>query len=161
MHPEVLDWVGLWATTEPISVLDIGGRDLNGSTRPLFPNADYTALDLRPGPGVDVVADATTWVPDRVWDLVLCTEVFEHTPDWPQVCKTAFAACRPGGRFVVTCAGPGRAPHSGIAATGLTPGEYYANLSTQELHAGLAAAGWSEVRVERLRLDLRGTAVKQ
>lgn len=156
----MIDWVGRWATDEPVTVLDIGGRDLNGSTKSLFPNASHTVLDLRPGPGVDIVADAATWAPDRAYDLVLCTEVFEHTPDWALICKTAFAACRAGGRFIVTCAGPGRAPHSGIEATAIRPGEYYGNLSKQDLHDGLLAAGWSDVVVERLRLDVRATAVK-
>lgn len=160
MHPEVIQWVEQWATDEPVTVLDIGGRDLNGSTRSLYPNSDYTVIDIRPGDGVDIVADASTWNPDREYDLVLCTEVFEHTPDWPQICKTAFAACKPGGRFVITCAGPGRAPHSAISATGLQPGEYYGNLSRPELEQGLLAAGFTDVRVERLRLDLRGTGVK-
>ena len=49
MHPEVIDWVRQWATNQPITVLDIGGRDLNGSTRDLFPNADYTELYIAVG----------------------------------------------------------------------------------------------------------------
>jgi trans-aconitate methyltransferase len=109
---------------------------------------------------VDIVADATTWTPDREYDVIVCTEVFEHTPDWRQICKTAGAACRRGGRIVVTCAGPGRHPHSGVEATALQPGEYYANVSKVELSEALAAVGWRHVVVERLRLDTRGTAVK-
>lgn len=160
MHPEVIEWVSRYGTDETVTVLDIGGRDLNGSTRSLFPNADYTSLDIRPGDGVDIVADASTWTPDREYDLVLCTEVFEHTPDWQEICRTAHKATRPGGRFVVTCAGPRRAPHSGISATGLQPGEYYQNLDAAGLRGGLEGAGWSDVMVEQLGRDLRATAVK-
>src|SRR5690242_21675018 len=85
MHEAVLNWVAQFRTDEDLAVLDIGGRDLNGSTRPLFPNANpYHVLDLRPGPNVDIVADAATWdfrseqTRDGKWrgpyDLVLRTE---------------------------------------------------------------------------------------
>lgn len=156
----MLQWVSRWATGEPITVLDMGGQDLNGSCRGLFPAADYTVLDIADGPGVDVVADAATWTPGRAYDLVLSTEVFEHTPDWAAICRTAHAACRPGGVFVVTCAGPGRYPHSGRAATGLQPGEYYQNLDVDGLRGGLDGAGFTEVHVQQAGLDLQASARK-
>lgn len=158
MHPEVLGWVSRWRTSEPITVLDIGGQDMNGSCRRLFPRADYTCLDLVDGRGVDVVADAATWIPDRAYDLVLCCEVFEHTPEWAAMCRTAFAACRPGGVLVVTCAGPGRASHSGRAATEIQPGEYYKNLDVAGLRGGLESAGFAEVHVQQVGLDLQASA---
>src|SRR6266508_301412 len=143
MHPEVLEWVGRWATDEPTSVLDIGGRDVNGTPRPLFPAASYTVLDARPGVNVDVVADAATWTPDREYDLVLCTEVFEHTAVWRE-----------------TCAGPGRSPHSAIEATDLQPGEQYANIEPDELDKALLDAGFARVHVEQAGLDVRAEAVR-
>lgn len=158
MHPEVLAWVSQWATDEPITVLDMGGQDLNGSCRGLFPAAEYVALDVAPGTGVDIVADAATWIPDRAYDLVLSTEVFEHTPDWSAMCKTAFEACRPGGVFVVTCAGPGRHPHSGRIAGPIQPGEYYQNLDVAGLRGGLEGAGFAEVHVQQAGQDLQASA---
>lgn len=160
MHPEVIEYVQRYATDDAVTVLDIGGRDLNGSTRSLFPLADYTVLDIREDPEVDIVADAATWTPSREYDLVLCTEVFEHTPDWRDIIVTAHAALKPGGRLVVTCAGPGRAPHSAIAATGLQPGEYYQNVHPDEMRHALEFAGFGGIEVERLRRDVRATAVK-
>lgn len=158
MHPEVLQWVSRWATSEPITVLDIGGQDMNGSCRHLFPAAEYVSLDIAAGRGVDVVADAATWTPDRAYDVVVCCEVFEHTPEWPAMCKTAFEACRAGGVFVATCAGPGRHPHSGRAATPLQPGEYYQNLDVAGLCGGLKSAGFAEVHIQQAGLDLRASA---
>lgn len=163
MHAEVLQWVKRWATDESISVLDIGGRDVNGTCRELFPQASYTVLDALPGPNVDILANAAEWNPDgRRWDLVLCTEVFEHTPDWRGICEAAYQACRLGGRFVVTCATGDRSPHSAIAATDLQPGEHYANVTPQELGEALAAAGFAEVELQVIRngLDLQATAVR-
>lgn len=160
MHPEVLEWVRRFATDEPVVVLDIGGRDMNGSCRALFPNSTYVSLDIADGCGVDVVADAATWVPDRAYDVVVCAEVFEHTPVWPAMCGTAYAACRPGGVFVVTCAGPGRHPHSGRCAGPLQPGEYYRNLDVADLRSKLEDAGFGEVQVRQSDLDLQASAVR-
>jgi len=150
MHPEAMAWVARYATDEPVSVLDLGGRDINGSPRGLFPNAtSYTVLDVQMAEGVDIAADAATWDPNgRRWDLVLATELFEHTDQWPAVCVTAYKALRPGGRFVVTTAAPGRPPHSGIDGGPLHFGEYYANVQPEQLREVLGAAGFTDVTVD-------------
>jgi SAM-dependent methyltransferase len=150
LHPEAWQWVMKFATDEHITVLDIGGRDINGSPRILFPNAVYTVLDLLPGKNVHIVADAATWNPPLLWDLVLATEVFEHTPDWPKICATAWWALRPGGRFVVTTAGPGRLEHSGIDGMGrLHPGEWYQNIEPGQLEAALKEVGFVDVVIDQ------------
>ena len=148
MHPEALDWVRRHATDEPVTVLDLGGRDNNGSPRGLFPAAEYRVLDLTDGPDVDVVADAAAWTPDREYDVVVCTEVFEHTAAWPAICRTAFAALRPGGRFVATMAGPGRPAHGAWGEPAPGPGEHYANVDPDALRAALADAGFAEITVD-------------
>lgn len=169
MHEAVLSWVGQFRSAEDLSVLDIGGRNLNGSTRHLFPNASpYHVLDLHPGPNVGIVADAATWTPvfdfpagEAGYDLVVCTEVFEHTSRWPEILGTALKALRPGGWFIFTCAGPGRPQHSGITAVWeLAPGEWYKNVSPEEIAEVLHAQGWTEIVVRQLGLDTQGKAVK-
>lgn len=145
MHAEAYDWVRRYAGA-PATVLDIGGRDVNGSCRPLFPDADYLVLDLRLGVNVDIVADAATWTPHRSFALVVCTEVFEHTALWREICATAYKACAPGGRFIATMAGPGRPPHSAVdGGWTLHEGEHYANIDPAELVAVLTACGWQDV----------------
>ena len=49
--------------SEPLSVLDVGSFDVNGTYRDLIPDAwSYVGLDIRPGPNVDVVvADPYNW----------------------------------------------------------------------------------------------------
>jgi SAM-dependent methyltransferase len=142
--------VARYRTDEPVVVLDIGGRNINGSTRGLFPRADYTSLDIVPGDGIDIVADAAIWVPDREYDLVVCTEVFEHTSAWPQIVATAFTALRPGGQFIATMAGPGRMPHSAFDGGPLQPGEYYANVEAGSLRQVLDNAGFADPVVDYL-----------
>lgn len=163
MHLQAHEWVEQFKSTQPITVLDIGGRNINGSVRDLFPNAIYTALDIRPGIGVDVVADASTWTPDREYAVVVCTEVFEHTDTWPQICATAFKASAPKGQFIVTCAGPGRGEHSAIDGQfSLHPGEHYANVAADELAKVLEACGFVDITTEQRTgpCDTRAVAYK-
>lgn len=160
MHKQASDWIGRFASADPIKILDIGGRNINGTAMEHFPNADRTVLDITPGAGVHVVADAATWIPDREFDVVVCAEVFEHTPVWPEICKTAFAALRPGGDFVVTCAGPGRAPHSGHDGRGVRPGEYYGNVDPAYLGIALRLAGFTDLLIDHLGEDVRAHARK-
>ncbi len=162
MHAEVLSWVGQFRTDDDLAVLDIGGRDLNGTTRALFPNANpYHVLDLRPGPNVDFVGDASSWVTMRSYDLVLITEVFEHTPQWPAILHTAWAALRPGGWLIFTCAGPGRPAHSGIEPVqGLIGDEWYANVAPGEIEDVLREQGWTEIETHLRGTDTQGKAVR-
>ncbi|MFJ9387712.1 class I SAM-dependent methyltransferase [Nocardioides sp. NPDC101246] len=162
MHTEALAWVVDYAPAlgDPASVLDIGGRDVNGTPRHLFPSAEYVSLDVLPG--ADITADAATWQPDRLYDAVVCTEVFEHAEHWRDICRTAHKACVPGGALVITCAGPGRALHSGVdGGPALHPGEWYCNVSAAELRDALETAGWTVLACEESGADTRAFATKE
>lgn len=163
MHAEAYAWVEHHRTFQRVAVLDIGGRDINGTVQDLFPNADYTVLDIRPGARVHIIADAATWTPDREYDIVVCCEVFEHTEVWPEICATAYKATAPGGKFVVTCAAPGRGEHSAIDGTGgLHPGEHYANVSADHLGRVLRDCGFVDVITDQRTgpCDTRAVAYK-
>lgn len=152
MHTEAMAWVAEHATDAPVAVLDLGGRNVNGSPRHLFPNATtYRCLDIVAGAGVDIVADAGTWTPDAAYDVVLSTECFEHTENWRDIVAVAFTALRPGGVFIATMAGPGRPLHSGITGEFWTqlPGEFYANVQPAHLRDALTATGFTDVRVSQ------------
>lgn len=149
MHPEAMAWVAKHADPEAKRVLDLGGRDINGSPRDLFPGADvYRTLDILPG--ADITADAATWEPDGEYDVALACEVFEHAVNWRAICATAFAALAPGGLFIATMAGPGRPVHSGVdGGPHLHPGEHYENVHPRDLHEALIAAGFVDVVTDR------------
>lgn len=166
MHEQALSWVAQFRTADELRVLDIGGRDLNGSTRHLFPNANpYHVLDVLPGDNVDFVADAAKWdfrsAGVGPYDLVVCTETFEHAEHWRSIIATAYAILRPGGWLIFTCAGPGRPPHSGVAAVWeLSPGEWYANVSAADIALELKNQGWDDIEVRQVGLDTQGKAIK-
>lgn len=134
-------------------VVDLGGRDVNGSTRDLFPLAEWVAVDQWDGLGVTIVADAARWTPDRAYDVAVSTEVLEHTPDWPFVLRTMFLALRPGGAAIVTAASRGRRPHSAVDGCEVRPGEWYANLDHAVLHDALVELGFVDVDVEYCFVD--------
>jgi SAM-dependent methyltransferase len=157
MHDAAFQWVARHAAGS--SVVDAGGRNVNGTVRSLFPGARFTSVDVRPGDGVDVVADFATWEPDELVDTVVCTEVAEHTPDWPLLVQRAAGLLLPGGRFIFTAAGPGRAPHSAEDGGPVRHGEHYENIDPAAL-ASVLAEFFAEVTVDVLEDDVRAVAVK-
>lgn len=163
MHPEASQWVADNAPHEHDSVLDIGGRNINGTARDHFPRASvYRSVDIQPGPAVDIVANAAEWTPDQEYDVVVCTEVFEHTDQWRQICETAFDALKPGGKFITTMAGPGRTPHSAVdGGPTLHPGEYYGNVDPDDLRDCLDEIGFQHYLVDQSGLDVRAVAYKE
>jgi SAM-dependent methyltransferase len=147
------------ATVEPRTVLEIGSLDVNGSVRPLFPNANYHGLDVVEGPGVDEVADAADWRTSTQFDLVISTEVLEHAARWRDVVTNAWGALAPGGSLLMTCATDPRPPHSAVDGWELRPGEWYANVGpgeVTELARSLCPACWQvEVALDRGDLYFR------
>lgn len=143
MHEAVTRFVAWHASREPVSVLDIGGRDVNGTNRDTFPwVTEWFSVDLREGPAVDLVADAAELNLGRTFDVVICTEVLEHAERWRDIVARAAEHLSTPGQLIITCAAPGRRVHSGITGSNdLEDGEYYANVSADELRAELEAAG--------------------
>ncbi len=160
MHEQVFTWVAAQvagrAGSNP-SVLEVGSLDINGSVRPLFPTAaHYHGLDLVAGAGVDEVADASTWVPPRTYDVVVSAEVLEHAPTWREILAMMWSATAPGGVLLMTCATDPRAPHSAVDGWDVRDGEHYANVAPAAVRA--LATTWSartwSVTVARDRGDL-------
>lgn len=120
------------------SVVEYGGRDVNGGVRDLFDAEQWVSIDVAPGPGVDIVADAAVWRPARPADLVVCCEVLEHTDQGEQIIKNAAASLSPGGRLLLTAACDLRAPHSGVDGGSVRAGEWYRNVDPDELADWLA-----------------------
>ncbi|SDG95214.1 class I SAM-dependent methyltransferase [Klenkia brasiliensis] len=148
MHAEAMGWLTEQAATltDVDTVIDLGGRNINGTPRGLWPAADYTVIDLHPGPGVDVVADCRDWAPDDKVDLVVCAEVLEHTDDVPGVLEAAAGWLRQGGTLLVTAAAEPRAPHSHHDGGPLQPGEHYQNVTRAAL-ADALAHGWYDPEI--------------
>lgn len=152
MHKEARAFCERWQDQIPGHALDIGGRNVNGHCRDLWPNMQWTVLDkdieslsiteYPPSQTHIIQADAITWESDRQYDLVLCTEVLEHTQLWRDICKTAYRALLLDGVLVLTCAGPGRVPHSAVDGAELREGEWYNNIAAVDLYSCLDDLGF-------------------
>lgn len=148
MHHEAFQFVRRVLEQEQIvpgDVVEFGSYNVNGSIRPLFAAArSYTGVDVRPGPGVDVVSRAQDYdAPDSA-DLVVCCEVLEHETDPGGVIAAAGRVLRAGGVLILTAAGEGRAPH-GVDG-GDVGDEPYANITAADLATWLD--DWARYHIE-------------
>ncbi|MBO4335973.1 MAG: class I SAM-dependent methyltransferase [Desulfovibrio sp.] len=69
--------------SHPISVLDVGSCDVNGSYKPLFPKPQfsYVGLDMAAGKNVDIVPRmpySWTEIRDDSYDVIISGQCFEH-----------------------------------------------------------------------------------
>lgn len=153
MHEAAFQWVHL--VTQRVQIprgafLEVGGRNINGTIRPLLEPVfatEYTSIDLHPGPGVDHVGNATLFWPAQPVACVVCCEVLEHAPDAEAICTWAHTVLDLGGLFIVTAASPDRPEHSGIDGGPLQPGEFYRGVSEADLFQWLSP--FTEITMDR------------
>ena len=154
MHREAFSYVELAVhqfDTPPLSVIELGSRNINGSIRALFPRAlregTYVGVDIAPGDDVDIVADAAEYEPLCLVDCVICCEVLEHAANAPSIVRNALRMLKDDGVFIMTCAGDGRKPHSAVDGQGVREGEFYRNVGQQQFLEWCEAAGATSARV--------------
>ena len=97
--------------------MDIGSLDINGNTRFLFEDFEYTGVDIGEGPNVDVVSKGHEFKSER-FDIVISTECFEHDMYYKETLKNCVKLCKAGGMFIFTCASTGRAEHGTARTSG-------------------------------------------
>lgn len=161
MHHEASSWVSWCVAAFDLhgDVLEFGGRYVNGGVRDLIPHDHWLSVDLRSGDGVDVVGNAATVdCGYEGWDVVVSTELLEHTPEGEAICANAYRHLCNGGWLVMTMAGPGRAPHGASGEPRPPAGEHYGNVEPDVLKAWLFAAGFRVFELNTLGTDLRCVA---
>jgi SAM-dependent methyltransferase len=161
MHQEAMQYVSSQVRRRHLNlpgvrVLDLGGRNVNGTPRRLFHRAAaYVAVDIKDGPGVDIVADAADLNLRERFHVVVSTELLEHTPRGAAIVAAAARHLVPGGTFLATMAGPGRAPHGASGEIKPPRGEFYRNVEPEALHGWLRDAGFVAWDVNQFGTDLR------
>lgn len=141
MHPEAHNYVERMVGGRRFKrVLEIGSRDINGTVRDVVSADYYHGIDIVAGPGVDEVADATSYRSEETYDAVICCEVLEHLQNKVGIIDTAQECLRgPGcckhtpGLFIITCATDPREPHSAIDGGPVRDGEWYSNVDPSAL----------------------------
>ena len=136
MHAAAMEWVQRSAPTiaDPLTVLDVGGRDINGNPAHLFhPHSYWEVVDLIDGPRVSWVGDVLDYGSVDPFDIALHLEVAEHTPEWPEHIAHIASLLKADGVLIFTAAGPGREPHSAVDGGPIRPGEHYQNVDPDAL----------------------------
>lgn len=167
MHTQAFHFVQTTlATYEPrprAKVLEIGSYDVNSSAREmlirtLLPGRSYYGIDVRAGPGVDEAIDCADYDGGQAFDFVISTEVMEHMARPKTLIACAWRSLKPGGRLILTAAGPGRWPHGSDG--GAVGTEHYGNIDPGILVDWLD--DWQNVQIEHNQAarDVYATAVK-
>lgn len=95
-----------------MKILEVGSRDVNGSSRNLFDrfNPEYVGIDICKGPGVDVVMDVKELkvkFSHEYFDVVISTEMIEHCYEWQDAIFNMLTVLKPGGILILTTRSPG------------------------------------------------------
>lgn len=164
MHAAALAYIAAHLPPDADRVLEFGSRNINGSPRQVCAASYYVGVDVAPGPGADIVADAAAVrVEPALFDAVVCAEVFEHTDNGScvEMCRNAWEHLGPGGVFVATMAGHGRVEHSAFDGGPLRAGEFYRNVGRDLLSVWLEKAGFDEFSIDVKADDIRCWARRQ
>ena len=136
-------WFSPGVTNQNPTFFEIGSYNVNGSVRPLFARAaSYVGIDVRPGPGVDLVLDVCDadlgMLPFA--DIVVTTETLEHAFHPALLIDAAVAMQRPGGALLLTCASAERAPHACDGGPEVPAHENYHRITLYELERWISAS---------------------
>jgi SAM-dependent methyltransferase len=105
-------------------VLEVGSFDVNGSSRgmiELLAPSSYIGVDMRPGPKVDRICNASDLVVTfgvESFEVVVSTEMLEHVEDWRGAISNMKRVLAPGGILLLTTRSPGFPLHD-------HPGDYW------------------------------------
>lgn len=109
MTPEVIGFVRTLELNG--HTLDIGSFDVNGNVRQWC--KEYTGLDMRSGPNVDIVANSHSIpFPDEKFDNVVWLETIEHDSAFWLTLAESKRVLKPGGKLVITAPKTTVAHHS-------------------------------------------------
>jgi len=161
MHLAAMEWIARFATEDEVKVLDVGGRNINGTPRDLFPNADYTTVDLVEHESVDIVGDILKLDAKKLggpFDIIIYAEVAEHTEDWAAHLAHLFGLLADDGVLVITAANLERTPHSAIDGGQLRDGEFYENIDPEVLTDALYELS-DYYQIDVVGADVRAMAV--
>lgn len=102
MHAGNQHWWNLCKRTYPDAfvgkrVLEVGSYNINGTIRDFFTGCDYTGVDFRPGPLVDVVCLAHDMDFPEPFDVVVSGQMLEHDPYWDRSINKMIDLLKPDG----------------------------------------------------------------
>ena len=144
-------------------VLEYGSYDINGGIKKYFTRCEYTGVDWREGPGVDIVSlmhefEKTLWF-KRMWDVIVTTSAIEHDPYWKESLTRCMEILKDGGSLIVTCGGPEYEEH--CLDTSPPPPvfsqiRYYKGIDAEEIKGHLSTlTAFSEILDQSTKRDVK------
>ena len=115
-------------------VLDIGAFDVNGSYKSFFdsPKSKYIGVDIRYGPGVDIIFDSTAWYYLHDVDAFISGQTFEHVENRPYLLSKLIDVMKPGAIFCIITPSAGQEHDP----------PYFGNISVKQMREYLESAGF-------------------
>lgn len=96
-------------STEPLSVIEFGSCDVNGSLKPIFKECIYTGLDMASGKNVDVVCNGgDTPFPMNTFDVIISSSNFEHDDCFWMTFLEMCRIVKPGGYVYINAPSSGK-----------------------------------------------------
>lgn len=93
------------------SLLELGSLNINGTARDYLRVAEWVGIDLVAGRDVDIVCPANATSFSRTFDVILCTSMIEHDPNWRASLDWNLQWLRPGGHFLLSWGAEGNLHH--------------------------------------------------
>ena len=91
--------------------LEIGSGNCYPRAKSHSKNCEWVGVDIEDGENVDVVSLGHLYKDDKLFDVVCAFEVFEHDPYYDLTIINMLKHLKPGGLFIMSCAGLARPEH--------------------------------------------------
>jgi len=139
-------------------ILDCGSLDINGNNRYLFNGGLYRGIDICEGKNVDVVTQVHLYQPEKVFDVIISTEMLEHDEHWKESIQHMVELLNGEGLLLITAAGRGRKEHGTLEHlpqdSPKTP-FYYCNVTAEMLIEAIDLEQFSWFEISYTNTDIR------
>lgn len=145
-------------------ILEVGSYYVNGSVRPFFKDCDYIGIDIGNGPGVDIVSRIEHFQSPGLFDVVISTEMMEHSSSWNVDLQKMYDLLKPNGALIVTAAGPGRPEHGTTKSEPWSSpftNDYYCNITKEMILSVLHPDQFISFYLEYLDTDIQLFGIKK
>jgi SAM-dependent methyltransferase len=93
-------------------LLELGSLNVNGTARDYLHVKKWVGIDKEGGPDVDIICSAIqTRFPPESFDVILCTSMLEHDPDWRASLFWNLQWLKKGGLFFLSWGAEGNQHH--------------------------------------------------